>query len=76
MYISESEVDETVPLESDTKSPSKESDVDLTDEIREEAYAVVQYVRKNRAPFYVARIKKIVKDKSLSDFTRRVVRYL
>ena len=62
MYISESEVDETVPLESDTKSPSKESDVDLTDEIREEAYAVVQYVRKNRAPFYIARIENIVKD--------------
>ena len=41
----------------------KESDVALTDKIREGAYAVVQYVRKNRATFYVARIEKIVKDK-------------
>ena len=58
MYKSESEDDETVPLESDAKSPSEESD-----EIREGAYATVQYVRKKRATFYVARIEKIVKGK-------------
>ena len=56
MYKSESEVDETVPLESDTKTPSEESDEELTDEIWEGAYAVVQYVRKSRATFYVARL--------------------
>ena len=42
VYISESEVDETVPLESDTKSLSEESDVELTDEIREGACAICQ----------------------------------
>ena len=63
MYKSESEVDETVPLESDTKSPSEESDVELTDKIWEGGYAVVQYVNKKRPTFYVARIEKIVNDK-------------
>ena len=67
MYISESEVDETVPLESDTKSP----DVELTDEFREGGYAVVQYARKNRAPFYVTRIEKIVKDKITVRFYKK-----
>lgn len=62
VYESESEDDEPVPLESDTESPSEESDVELTSEIQEGAYAVVQYVRKNRATFYVARIEKIVED--------------
>ena len=71
MYKSESEVDETVPLESDIESPSEESDVELTDEIRKGAYAVVQYVRKNRATFYVARIKKTVKDKITVRFYKK-----
>ena len=73
MYKSESEVDETVPLESDTKTPSEESDEELTDEIRDGAYAVVQYVNKSRPTFYVARIERIVNDKITVRFYKKSV---
>lgn len=70
--VSESESeDELVPIESDTESPSEESDAELTSEVQEGAYAVVKYVRKKRATFYVARIENIVEDNITVKFYKR-----